>query len=206
MEGMRMAVVEAEVFVLDDDTKSLRAPDAALGEKLLAKLHEQLAVVSSIDGLGLWSWDAASDGVWASPRARSILGLDEYELLTRDNLLAAVHPADVPRVLQAIGSTTRMGDLVQLELRVAGRGGEIRWITAKSAASRDAKGALASVTGCVIDDSQRREAEEELAKQQRQITHLTRVAMLGELSGALAHELQQPLTAILCNAQAAQML
>ena len=109
-------------------------------------------------------------------------------------------------LLQAIGSTTRTGDLVQLELRVAGRGGEIRWITAKSAASRDAKGALARVTGCVIDDSQRREAEEELAKQQRQITHLTRVAMLGELSGALAHELQQPLTAILCNAQAAQML
>ncbi len=206
MEGMRMAVVEAEVYVLDDDTNSLRAPDAASGEKLLAKLHEQVAVVSSIDGLGLWSWDAASDCVWASPQARSILGLDQYELLTRDNLLAAVHPADLPRVLRAIGSTTRTSDLVQLELRVAGRGGEIRWITAKFAASRDSKGALVRVTGCVIDDSRRRAAEEELAQQQRQITHLTRVAMLGELSGALAHELQQPLTAILCNAQAAQML
>ncbi len=206
MEGMRMAVVEAEVYVLDDDTNSLRAPDAASRDKLLAKLHEQLAVVSSIDGLGLWSWDAASDGVWASPQARRILGLDEYELLTRDNLLAAVHPADLPRVLQAIGATTRTSDLVQLELRVAERGGEIRWITAKSAASRDARGARVRVTGCVIDDSQRRRAEEELAQQQRQITHLTRVAMLGELSGALAHELQQPLTAILCNAQAAQML
>jgi two-component system sensor kinase FixL len=48
--------------------------------------------------------------------------------------------------------------------------------------------------------------EAESLKQQRQITHLTRVAMLGELSGALAHELQQPLTAILSNAQAAQVL
>jgi C4-dicarboxylate-specific signal transduction histidine kinase len=112
----------------------------------------------------------------------------------------------LPRVLQAISSTTRTSDLVQLQLRVAGRGGEIRWITAKSAASRDSKGALVRVTGCVIDDSKRRAAEEQLAQQQRQITHLTRVAMLGELSGALAHELQQPLTAILCNAQAAQML
>jgi len=202
-----MAVVEAELYALDEDAAHLlRAPDAASRDKLLAKLHEQLAVVSSIDGLGLWSWDAASDGVWASPQARSILGFDEYALLTRDILLAAVHPADLPRALQAIGSTTRTSELVQLQVRVAGRGGEIRWITAKSAASRDSKGALVRVTGCVIDDSKRRAAEEELAQQQRQITHLTRVAMLGELSGALAHELQQPLTAILCNAQAAQML
>ena len=121
MEGMRMAVVEAEVYVLDDDTNSLRAPDAASRDKLLAKLHEQLAVVSSIDGLGLWSWDAASDGVWASPQARRILGLDEYELLTRDNLLAAVHPADLPRVLQAIGATTRTSDVVPIACRTRAR-------------------------------------------------------------------------------------
>ncbi len=207
MEGIRMSAVEAEVFALEGDAaNSLRAPEAASGDKLLAELHEQLAVVSSIDGLGLWSWDAPSDGVWASQQTRSILGLGEYELLTRDSLLAAVHPADLPRVLQAIGSSTRTGDVVQLELRVVGLGGDIRWITAKSVASRDAQGAIVRVAGCVIDDSQRKQAEEELAKQQRQITHLTRVAMLGELSGALAHELQQPLTAILCNAQAAQML
>ena len=39
-----------------------------------------------------------------------------------------------------------------------------------------------------------------------EVAHLTRVAILGELSGALAHELNQPLTAILSNAQAAQRL
>jgi two-component system, LuxR family, sensor kinase FixL len=56
-----------------------------------------------------------------------------------------------------------------------------------------------------IGDSRRKRAEAEPLKQQQQITHLTRVAILGELSGALAHELQQPLTAILSNAQAAQL-
>jgi C4-dicarboxylate-specific signal transduction histidine kinase len=45
-----------------------------------------------------------------------------------------------------------------------------------------------------------------MMRRQQQITHLTRVAMLGELSGALVHELQQPPTAILCKAQAAQLL
>src|SRR5882672_2056272 len=49
-------------------------------------------------------------------------------------------------------------------------------------------------------------AEAETQQQREQVMHLTRVAILGQLSGALAHELNQPLTAILSNAQAAQRM
>jgi signal transduction histidine kinase len=49
-------------------------------------------------------------------------------------------------------------------------------------------------------------AELEIAEQRNQLTHLSRVNMLGELSGSLAHELSQPITAILGNAHAAQLL
>ena len=82
---------------------------------------------------------------------------------------------------------------------------EVRWVTTKTYAYRGADGAVTRVAGYVVDHYERKRAEAESIKQQQQITHLTRVAMLGELSGALAHELQQPLTAILCNAQAAQL-
>jgi C4-dicarboxylate-specific signal transduction histidine kinase len=58
--------------------------------------------------------------------------------------------------------------------------------------------------GVSIDVTRRKRAELEVQKQREELTHLTRVNMLGELSGALAHELNQPLTAILSNAQAAQ--
>jgi len=51
---------------------------------------------------------------------------------------------------------------------------------------------------------ERSRAEREAHEQRLQLTHLSRVAMLGELSGGIAHELNQPLTAILSNAQAAQ--
>jgi len=54
------------------------------------------------------------------------------------------------------------------------------------------------------DLAAQRHAELEAKEQRLQLTHLTRVALLGQLSGALAHELNQPLTAILSNAQAAQ--
>ena len=58
---------------------------------------------------------------------------------------------------------------------------------------------LASIT----DIGERLKSEQEAALQRDELAHLSRVAMLGEISGSLAHELNQPLTAILSNAQAA---
>src|SRR5262249_28776689 len=62
------------------------------------------------------------------------------------------------------------------------------------------------VAALLIQGRRRQRAESELAAQREELAHLSRVATLGELSGALAHELSQPLTAILSNAQAAQEL
>jgi two-component system, LuxR family, sensor kinase FixL len=60
------------------------------------------------------------------------------------------------------------------------------------------------VLASVVDISVRRRLEQDAARQRDELAHLSRVAMLGELSGSLAHELNQPLAAILSNAQAAQ--
>jgi PAS domain S-box-containing protein len=58
----------------------------------------------------------------------------------------------------------------------------------------------------IRDITERQRAQREAQEQQQLLTHLGRVAVLGELSGALAHELSQPLTAILSNAQAARRM
>jgi signal transduction histidine kinase len=55
----------------------------------------------------------------------------------------------------------------------------------------------------LFQNRRRRAAEAEAAEQRQEVTHLMRVSVLGELSGAIAHEINQPLTAILSNAQAA---
>ncbi|HWS77558.1 MAG TPA: PAS domain S-box protein [Thermomonas sp.] len=55
----------------------------------------------------------------------------------------------------------------------------------------------------VTDISERKQREREVALQREELAHLSRVALMSELSGSLAHELNQPLTAILSNAQAA---
>jgi C4-dicarboxylate-specific signal transduction histidine kinase len=175
-------------------------------EKMRSESQERLAVISSIASLGFWSWDAATDRVWASKHARSILALEDETELTGASLIAAIHPEDRPSVLRIINSSGPPIDSMEMELRVVGGGSEIRFVTAKACAYRDTKKAVNRIVGYVVDDGQRKRSAAELLKMQHKLKHLARVAMLGELSGALAHELQQPLTAILCNANAAQLL
>jgi signal transduction histidine kinase len=62
------------------------------------------------------------------------------------------------------------------------------------------------IVALLVQRARRREAELAAHEQRRALAHLGRVAVLGELSGAMAHELNQPLTAILSNAEAAQSM
>jgi PAS domain S-box-containing protein len=91
-----------------------------------------------------------------------------------------------------------------LEVEVRTRSGEVRLVAVAGDTVEMAEGS------CFIffirDITEGRRAEVEAQQQRLEVTHLSRVAMLGELSGALAHELNQPLTAILANARAAQRL
>jgi PAS domain-containing protein len=67
---------------------------------------------------------------------------------------------------------------------------------------RSAGGAVVTL----LDITDRKRAELEAGRLREDLAHLTRVSTLGELAASLAHELNQPLTAILANVQAAQML
>jgi PAS domain S-box-containing protein len=70
----------------------------------------------------------------------------------------------------------------------------------------DEQGRVVEIQGIGRDITDLKAAETEAQQRREQVTHLTRVAILGELSGALAHELNQPITAILSNAQTAELL
>src|SRR5262245_58291695 len=61
-----------------------------------------------------------------------------------------------------------------------------------------------TLIGAIVMQRRRIRREDEAQKEQQRLAHLARVAVVGELSGGLAHELNQPLTSILSNAQAAQ--
>ena len=207
MEWEAMQLLEGEVaYEPDPASRTFARARRRPGDSQLIKPRERLELISSLGNVGFWSWDATTGKGWANKHARRILGIDDHALLALDTLFAAIHPLDRAQVLQAISRSARHGDTLEMELRVLGQRREISWIGVKARAYRDPNAVIYRVSGYVIDNSQRKRAEAESLRQQQLITHLTRVAMLGELSGALAHELQQPLTAILCNAQAAQLM
>ena len=60
------------------------------------------------------------------------------------------------------------------------------------------------ITDLLLERARRRRGETDLQRNREQLAHVTRISTMGELAASLAHELNQPLTAILSNAQAAQ--
>ena len=84
--------------------------------------------------------------------------------------------------------------------------GSVRWQQWLDHPIVDARGTVVEIQGIGRDITDLKAAETEAQQRREQVTHLTRVAILGELSGALAHELNQPMTSILSNAQAAARL
>jgi len=90
------------------------------------------------------------------------------------------------------------------EEAITGADGQKRWWTTVKVPIVDASGQAVQVLGSSIDITARKRAQLEVEQQRNELAHLSRVTMLSELSGSLTHELNQPLAAILSNAQAAQ--
>jgi PAS domain S-box-containing protein len=82
--------------------------------------------------------------------------------------------------------------------------GQIRWLQTVKRPIVEKDFISNQVLGASTDITARKKAEDELRQQRDELAHLTRVSTMGQLAASLAHELNQPLTAILSNAQAAQ--
>jgi len=82
--------------------------------------------------------------------------------------------------------------------------GKIRWLQTVKRPIIERDGLANQVLGASTDITARKAAEAELQRNRDELAHMTRVSTLGELAASLAHELNQPLTGILSNAQAAQ--
>src|SRR5205823_14097231 len=82
--------------------------------------------------------------------------------------------------------------------------GEFRSILDKGVPRFAPEGTFLSYIGTSIDVTDVKRTESELHRQRDELAHVARISTMGELAASLAHELNQPLTAILSNAQAAQ--
>jgi PAS domain S-box-containing protein len=132
-----------------------------------------------------------------NPAWERSLGYSREEL-TAKRFLDFVHPDDLERTHNAVSTLASQQKVIYFENRYRSKDGTYRWLEWTSApAGNLIYSAARDVTERLKEEVAARQHREELA-------HVTRVAMMGELTTSLAHEINQPLTAILSNAEAAQ--
>lgn len=170
----------------------------------LREIQERMELAASAAELGMWMWDIARDEIWITEKGRALFGFGGSEKLDFDRFRSRLHPEDRESVLKTLGNSLRSGAVYQSEHRVVLPDGQIRWIAGRGNVEFSREGQPVRMRGASLDITKRKEAELDAARQRNQIAHLSRVTMLSELSGSIAHELRLPLSAILSNAQAAQ--
>jgi PAS domain S-box-containing protein len=179
-----------------DELRSLEVLSGAV----LASLNEHVAIVDHVGRILAVNdaWTRFASDISALGVDSISLGSDYLAVCRRlmEHLDATAAMAGITEVLDGSKATFRM----EYACRCAG---VMHWFEMSVTPLRRAAG------GAVIaheDITRRKQAEIESEQHRRELTHLTRVGILGELSGAMAHELHQPLTAILSNAQAVKRL
>jgi C4-dicarboxylate-specific signal transduction histidine kinase len=172
-------------------------------EAMLSESEERMTFTAAAVNVGLWQFDPETRELWATEHCRTMFGLPPNAAFTHDRFLNAIHLEDRDAALAALRGTAEMDHPAITDVRIVGPDLQIRWIRIRARALEQARGATRKLSGTFVDMTAQKAAEVEAAVQRREVAHLTRVSVLGELSGAIAHEINQPLTAILFNAQAA---
>ena len=194
-----LAVLLAMSYELSRD--ALRA--AQLGREL-RESESRMTLASEAAGFGVWMWNIAGNQIWCSERWLRLFGFAPDATVTFESLIQRIHPDDRELVERAVRRAVADRSDYAAEYRVVLPDNTQRWVTARGRVFPDTHGKPVRMMGATIDITARKQAELEVQQQRGELAHLSRVTMLGELSGSLAHELNQPLTAILSNAQAAQ--
>jgi PAS domain S-box-containing protein len=163
----------------------------------LHKSEEILNAAQSIANLGSWVLDLQTDSLFWSDEVYRIFGLQPQEFgATYAAFLDAVHPEDRAAVDEAYRCSTREGrDRYEITHRIVrARTGEVRWVHEKCEHTRNSGGAVIRSIGMVQDITERKNAEEELQRNNRELLAVNRT--WEEFAFAASHDLREPLRMI----------
>jgi PAS domain S-box-containing protein len=116
----------------------------------------------------------------------------------------AVHPEDLPRVLELVKRAIASGIPYHYELRMRRFDGEYRWFDNRGVPIRDDSGRIARWYVLLTDIEDRTRALTRLEQMQSDFAHMNRVATIGQLTASITHEVNQPITAAVTYALAAR--
>jgi C4-dicarboxylate-specific signal transduction histidine kinase len=184
-------------IALLSERRSLARTSAALTAS-----EQGMTLAARAAKLAMWIWNVADDRISVAPSQPPFQSAGHTSIKFPD-ALAEVHPADREEVTRTVQKALDDNRELDLEYRTISRDGEVRWIAIRG---RPDHGDHLQWLGIVLDITDRKQAELQAARDRNALQHLARVSMLGQMSAAIAHQLNQPLTSILANAEAAQQM
>ncbi|HEX4644377.1 MAG TPA: PAS domain-containing protein, partial [Verrucomicrobiae bacterium] len=194
--------------IRDDSGRPLRAfgilqdiTDRKRMENVLRESESQLRLV--IDTIPTMAWILRPDGTveFLNQRWLDYSGISLEEAL--QNPLRTLHPDDVPRALKKWSADMAAGVQSEDEMRLRRADGEYRWFLVRTVPMHDERGNIIKWYGTSADIEDRKRAEEALRETQAALARVSRVTTVGELTASIAHEVNQPLGAVVINAEAA---
>ena len=154
----------------------------------------------AVDGAkdGIWDWHLASGEFFVSPRMREMLAAGPDDPLSVPVLFSdRIHPDDYALLEDSWRSHLEgAATHYEAEYRYRLGDGSYRWLLARARTVRDASGAPQRMVGSLTDTTARKAAEENARQRQAELAHVLRVAAMNEMAASIAHELNQPLAAI----------
>src|SRR6266581_3714351 len=168
-------------------------------EDALRRSEDQLRLV--IDTIPALVWSASPDGSLDFLNQRWL----EYTGISSERGLGwawaeELHPEDREGFVNAWRSAVATGEPFEHDVRVRRADGEYRWFSKRAVPLRGELGHIVKWYGTTTDIEDRKRAECALQEAQAGLSHVTRVSTMGELAAAIAHEVNQPLAAIVTNA------
>ncbi len=130
---------------------------------------------------------------WVDFTGRSI------ELELGDGWAEGVDPEDLQKCLATYTQAFDRREEFRMEYRLRRHDGEYRWVFDVGVPRFDQDRSFVGYIGCSVDVTEQRLAEEQLRQAQEDLARVTRVVAMGELTAAIAHEVNQPLAAIVTN-------
>ncbi|MGR9085917.1 MAG: sensor histidine kinase [Gammaproteobacteria bacterium] len=174
-------------------------------EAELRTSKQRMKLAASAADLRLWEWDIVQDEIWSTDKDYQLYGISKEQKISLDSFLNILYDEDRERVRLSVEKALgKANGHYESEYRIKMADGQLRWLNSRGRIEYSESGQPLRMLGVTIDITRRKQAELAVQQQRSELTHLSRVTTLGELSGSLAHELNQPLAAILSNAQAAQ--
>jgi PAS domain S-box-containing protein len=168
----------------------------------LKKSEDRLRVL--IETIPALAWTSLADGSndFVNLRWLEYTGIS-LEQVQCAGTTAPFHPEDIDEHLSKWRSALATGETFENEARVRRAvDGEYRWFLIRSLPLRDARGNIVKWYGTMTDIEDRKRTEEALRKANADLAHITRVLTMGEFAASIAHEVSQPLSAVVTNAEA----